>query len=79
MTGDKCCDAMRECEDKFDLPFVRPLFVDPKTLQLGVAGLGVQLNKKTASGSLSKKGRATVYLNFCPFCGEKLREIETVK
>ena len=70
-----CCDAMREVEEKFDLPFVRPLFVDPKSLELGVAGLSVQLDKRTPSGNISKKGRCTVYLNFCPFCGEKLREM----
>ncbi len=74
--SDTCCAVMREAEEKFDLPFVHPLFVDPKTLDLGVATLSVQLDKLTASGNVSKKGRLTVYLNYCPFCGEKLREIE---
>ncbi len=70
-----CCAVMREVEEKFDLPFVHPLFVDPKTLDLGVAGLSVQLDKRTPSGNVDKKGKLTVYLNYCPFCGEKLREI----
>ncbi len=74
--NDTCCAVMREVEEKFDLPFMHPLFVNPKTLDFGVAGLSVQLDKKTQSGNVSKKGRLTVYLNFCPFCGEKLREIE---
>lgn len=73
--SDTCCAVMREVEEKFPLPFVHPLFVNPKTLGMGVAGLSVQLDKLTASGNISKKGRLTVYLNFCPFCGEKLREI----
>jgi len=77
--SDACCAVMREAEEKFDLPFVHPLFVNPKTLELGVAGLSVQLDKKTASGNVSKKGRLTVYLNFCPFCGEKLREIKETR
>jgi hypothetical protein len=55
---------------------VRPLFVDPKTIDLGVAGLSVQLDKRKPNGNVDKKAKLTVYLNFCPFCGEKLREVE---
>ena len=66
------CEMMDAVRSTHAFPFVNPVFIDPQTLELGVADLGVELYKKTPSGNISKKGRATVYLNFCPFCGQQL-------
>lgn len=70
------CEMMDAVRAKYEFPFVNPIYVDPQTLMLGVADLGVDLYKKTPSGNVSNKGRATVYLNFCPFCGAKLRDVK---
>lgn len=70
------CEMMDVVREQFPLPFVNPLYIDPKTLELGVADLSVELYKKTPSGNISKRGSATLSLNFCPFCGKRLSEIE---
>jgi hypothetical protein len=45
-------------------------------LNIEAPGLGVHLYKETPSGNISKKGGTTVFLNFCPWCGEQLRETQ---
>lgn len=72
----QCCDAMKEILSKFDKPFYWPIRFVPKTHDLVADELAVTLYKTTPAGNISKRGSATVFLNYCPWCGKKLREIE---
>jgi len=76
MEDTMCCDAMQQVETEYAFPFIRPVSIDPATLNFRVNDLAIQLHKKTIAGRVSRAGQATVFVNFCPFCGKRLREVE---
>lgn len=72
-----CCKMMEQIMEQFPLPFCYPIVINQTNLDLEVKGLAIKLYKKTQAGNLSKRGSATAFLNYCPWCGKQLREIET--
>ena len=71
-----CCQMMDEVLEQFPLPFYRPVVINSTTLNLEVASMGVTLYKKGKAGNPIKTGHTVVFLNYCPWCGKKLREIQ---
>ena len=67
-----CCGALEELASEFALPFERPWLL--KNQELVTGGWSARLLKKTPLGAISKKGAAFITLNYCPFCGQDLRE-----
>lgn len=67
----KCCGILEQLADDYDFPFFEPLVISEKTKDIEVRGWAIKLLRKTPSGGISKKG-ATVFLNFCPFCGTEI-------
>ena len=72
--NDFCCNALKDISDTYALPFYRPLILNRETKAIEAGGWGIKLLNKTPGGNIAKKG-ATVFLNYCPFCGKQLREI----
>ena len=71
-----CCEALEQLEHDYDLPFVKPLFIVPETHDLKVGSIAIALRTLTRAGNISRKGRATMMINFCPICGTDLRPDE---
>lgn len=67
-----CCGVFEKLYEEYDLPFDRPILL--RDGQLKVGAWSVRLLKKTPSGRISKKGSASIILNFCPFCGQDLEK-----
>jgi hypothetical protein len=67
-----CCDALRQATEDWDGPFYMPVYIDRETHALKSGKLAVRLYNLTPSGkAVSVKGRATLFLAYCPLCGTK--------
>ena len=68
---DECCEAMAEVLAKSDGPFYHPVrFIDG---ELKADQLAVKVYRLTPSKkSIARKGRMTVFLAYCPFCGKAM-------
>ena len=69
-----CCGIMEHLEaNGFKVPFERPLSIDKKGLMV-VNDWAIHCFKMTSAGNISTKNKTIMYLSFCPFCGQKLRD-----
>lgn len=74
-----CCGVFEKItEEGFDFPFEKPLYIDRDAKDLKIGDMAVWLFKKTSSGRISQSEKNTMmlYIEFCPFCGKGLRELE---
>lgn len=70
------CKCLEEVKKIADWPFHRPVVINQDTRNLECPGWAVKLFKGTSSGRVSSKDMGSLFLNFCPMCGESLREKE---
>lgn len=70
------CDCLEKLDNQVPWPFYKPITIDPKTFDIECRGWAVRLFNETPSGRISTKDAGTLRLNFCPFCGQDLREKE---
>lgn len=71
-----CCAALEKVLEEYQYPFYYPVMIDTDTLDMRVGTLSVKLRKETRAGNISKRDGMVVYVTYCPWCGEKLRETE---
>jgi len=69
-----CCGALETLEERNGSPVYRPIQVNPKTLSLTAGDWALQLTPLTPSGRVAKRGQGAVFINFCPFCGKRIKE-----
>ena len=74
-----CCEALEETTKKYKRPLYRSIIISQDLSTLSVGEWAIQMYSLTKSGTISRRGRATIFINFCPFCGKQLREIEEVQ
>ena len=69
-----CCEAMAQVLAEWDGPFYKPITIDRETHALRGDRLAIALYKLTASKkAIASKPRASLFLNYCPICGQDLR------
>ena len=73
---EQCCSAMTQVLVESDGPFDYPLWID-RDNNLRSNRLAVHTYKLTATGkTIAKKGRMSIFLTYCPFCGKKQDDID---
>jgi len=74
--NEQCCKIMTQVLAESDKPFYYPVYID-KEHNLKSGALAVQIFRLTPSGkAIAQKGRKTIFLAFCPFCGKKLEGMD---
>jgi hypothetical protein len=77
MTTEYCCDALKACIERWDTIVDDEVPINLRTGE-SITGHPVLLHlwKLTDSGKISRKtgSRSFAYINFCPFCGTRLRD-----
>lgn len=69
-----CCGILEKLEAEHDLPFSRPIRLVGNALVGGE--WAVRVMTLTKSGRISRAAGSSIYvfLEFCPFCGRRLRQ-----
>lgn len=70
------CKCLEEIKKLAEWPFYRPVVVNQGNLTLECPGWAVRLFNETPSGRISSKPAGSLFLNYCPICGESLREMK---
>lgn len=73
------CKCLEEVQKIGEWPFYRPVVVNQGSRNLECPGWAVRLFNETPSGRISSKPAGSLFLNFCPICGERLHEIKEDK
>lgn len=73
--GVTCCGVLEAYHEMgYEVPFHRPVMIDWTTGDMKVGKWSIKMFQLTPSGNISRKGYINVRMNYCPFCGEKIRE-----
>lgn len=77
-TARHCCLALDELMSRYDLPFSDPVVIgdDGCVVKIETGMVSVKLTNKTPAGNISRRNQASLLINFCPFCGERLKTEE---
>jgi len=72
------CDCLQQVIEKTgcELPFCQPMTINRETLKFECGRWAVEMHKRTKSGNVSKLGGKTLFLAYCPVCGEKFEDEE---
>jgi len=73
-----CCGGFEELAARgYNAPFVKPIVLNRNPPNLAVGDWAVTMMKITDRGTIRRGQNATLFLNYCPFCGERLRKQQT--
>ena len=62
--------------DRWEEPFEIPIMISQDLHDLKATDYAVKVYNLTSSGRISRKGRSHLMLNYCPMCGEQLRDVD---
>ena len=65
-------ECIKAIEEKWDGPFEKPITWSLETGITAPKRWAIKVYKLTKSGNISRNGGGYLYVDFCPFCGEKL-------
>ncbi len=69
----KMCDCLDTIKEKWDMPFTVPIFLTDDH-ELKSLKWAIKVFNLTNSGNMSRTGGATLLIEYCPICGEKLND-----
>ena len=71
-----CCGMLEHLHEQYKGTFYRPVTYDDR-MQLHVGRWCVRLYKLTPKHKVAEKGQSTLFLNYCPICGARLKPYGT--
>lgn len=70
------CNCLETIKEQWDQPFVIPIIItEQKDLKSGPWAVNV-FNMTKSGSRISSLGKGTLFINYCPICGEKLAKEE---
>lgn len=67
------CNCLEMVKERYEMPFVIPIFIN-ENKDLKSMKWAIRLFNLTESGNMSKTGQATLLIDYCPLCGEKISD-----
>lgn len=68
------CGLLEAVYRLFHWPFQKPIVWSFETNELSTKGYAVKLMHETPGGRISTKNMATLFFEYCPFCGARINE-----